>query len=69
MTDSRLAHCKTCEAPIIWLRTTAGSSMPTDAETVGLEDTVFDLKKKHISHFATCPEASFHRKPCKPRSK
>lgn len=69
MTDTRIALCKSCKASIIWLKTTAGSNMPTDSTSVGPDDKVFDLKKGHVSHWATCPTSDYHRKPCKPRSK
>lgn len=56
--------CKSCKRPIVWLRTTSGKSMPADASSVGPDDAVFD-RTKHISHFATCPNADKHRNPRK----
>jgi len=35
--------------------------MPVDADSVSEGDTVFN-SKEHISHFATCPNATKHRK-------
>lgn len=42
------AKCKSCEAPIFWVKTAAGKNMPVDVAT-------------HESHFATCPNADTHR--------
>lgn len=58
------AKCRSCQRPIVWLRTATGKSMPADASSVGPDDGLFD-PKKHISHFATCPNADKHRKPRK----
>lgn len=41
--------CSSCGAAIIWVKTAAGNTMPVDPET-------------DESHFATCPNASQHRK-------
>lgn len=58
-------RCRSCGAPIIWLRTRSGSNMPVDADTVPLgDDGPFD-PKVHTSHFATCPHAREHRRPRK----
>lgn len=54
--------CGSCRAPVVWLKTAAGKSMPCDAATVGAEDRQYD-HAKHTSHFATCPNAAKHRKP------
>lgn len=59
---SVITKCKSCGAPIAWLRTEAGRSMPTDASSVSATDETFD-PKKHKSHFATCPNANKHRRP------
>jgi hypothetical protein len=57
----RIQSCRSCAAPIIWFRTSAGNWMPVNAETVMLGDVVLDLPR-HISHFATCKNADQHRK-------
>ena len=54
--------CRSCKAPIVWLKTSRGKNMPADASSVGVDDVLFD-PAKHISHFATCPNANQHRKP------
>lgn len=54
--------CKGCGAQIVWFKTTAGKSMPVDAETVELGDEQLDLTR-HVSHFATCKKAADFRRP------
>lgn len=49
--------CRSCQAPIVWLRTTAGKTMPVDAESTWPGDLEYD-KERHTSHFSTCPQAS-----------
>lgn len=44
-------ECRSCRAPIFWILTPAGKPMPVDPDGK--------------SHFATCPDASKHRKPRK----
>ncbi len=44
------------------MKTEAGKNMPVDADTVIPGDSVF-VPGRHISHFATCPQANEHRKP------
>jgi hypothetical protein len=52
--------CK-CGAPMVWLKTREGRSMPTDwSEDIKLGDT-FDLTK-HKSHFSSCRFAKEFRK-------
>lgn len=57
----RRARCKSCKASIVWFRTAAGRSMPVDASSVLSTDTQFDARR-HMSHFATCPNADQHRR-------
>lgn len=58
----KTAECRSCKAAIVWLKTSAGKSMPVDAETVQDEGaTIFDPEQM-TSHFATCPAAAQHRK-------
>lgn len=53
-------HCRGCGAQIVWLKTAAGRSMPVDAVSVEVGDREFDYAR-HMSHFATCPEAAAFR--------
>lgn len=59
--ERRITRCRSCRAQIVWLKTEAGKNMPVDADTVKPEDEAFD-SAVHISHFATCPNASQHRR-------
>ena len=54
-------RCHSCHAPIVWLTTRAGKHMPVDAAGVLADDRQFD-STRHISHFATCPNANQHRR-------
>jgi hypothetical protein len=60
--ERRIKRCRSCNARIIWFETAAGRRMPVDADTVEAEDVELDLQR-HVSHFATCPDANRHRKP------
>ena len=54
--------CRSCGQYIVFLPTASGKSMPVDAETVDEADDAFD-HKRHVNHFATCPQADQHRRP------
>jgi hypothetical protein len=64
-----IERCRSCHAPIVWLKTKLGKSMPVDVS----KDSKFVIGEqeydptKHISHFATCPNAAEHRKTKKTR--
>jgi predicted RNA-binding Zn-ribbon protein involved in translation (DUF1610 family) len=60
--EKRIVRCRSCRAQIIWFKTEAGAKMPVDALTVEPEDTELDLER-HVSHFASCPEAGKWRRP------
>lgn len=53
--------CRSCDAPIVWFRTREGKNIPIDAATVLPEDVNLELPR-HVSHFATCPDAAKFRK-------
>lgn len=53
--------CRSCGAPIIWFKTSAGKNIPVNAETVLDGDYTLELPR-HVAHFATCPEAAKFRK-------
>jgi hypothetical protein len=61
--------CSSCGALIVWFKTEAGRPHPVNATSVQAADMNLDLQTKshpqgkHISHFATCPNADKHRKP------
>jgi hypothetical protein len=60
--SSQYGTCRSCSAPIYWVKTRAGKNMPVDADTATRGDTQFDPQAGHISHYATCPQAKDHRK-------
>ena len=53
--------CRTCGAEIVWLRTASGKNMPVDATSWEPGDETFE-PQRHVSHFATCPQAHQHRR-------
>lgn len=61
MPDHRVTHCRSCRAPIVWMKTVAGKNMPVDPEGIDEDDELFD-PRKHTSHFSTCPQADDHRR-------
>lgn len=69
--------CRSCGADIIWAKTPKGKAMPIDAQpnpegklalhggivvTVGSGPQIGFSDERYISHFGTCPNASFHRR-------
>jgi hypothetical protein len=59
--ERRIVRCGSCQAKIIWLLTKNLKPMPVDADAVLPADTKYD-HKRHVSHFATCPNAAHHRR-------
>jgi hypothetical protein len=59
--ERRITRCRSCNARIVWFTTESGRNMPVDADTVEADDDELDLSR-HISHFATCPNANQHRR-------
>ena len=59
--ERRIKRCRSCNAKIIWLLTKNLKNIPVDADTVKPDETEFD-RERHVSHFATCPNADQHRK-------
>ncbi len=73
------AKCSSCGASIIWATSTKGKPMPVDAEPVPNGNLVIERQvgnrvrafdplldapnDRFVSHFATCPDRDFHRKP------
>lgn len=65
---SQTTPCASCRAPVRWISTASGAAMPIDPEPrkmivlrPGTE--IGDVVDAFVSHFATCPNASQHRKP------
>lgn len=69
-----MTRCTSCGAAIMWCTTLNGKAMPVDlapvedgnlvvARMVARPATIFDPPgDRYVSHFATCPTASEHRK-------
>jgi hypothetical protein len=73
-----MGNCKSCGAPIRWVKTATGKAMPLDANPTPKGNVIIvkgvaqiggdhpDLLPgealRFTSHFATCPNASQHRR-------
>lgn len=55
--------CRSCRAPIVWVRTRSGKPMPLDPTVITIVTDEGDTIRGRISHFGTCPNAAAHRKP------
>ena len=60
MNNPQVTKCSSCDADIAFALSAKGKYIPIDLNTWEGEKT-FDYSK-HISHFATCPNAAKHRK-------
>jgi hypothetical protein len=70
------SKCRSCGAPVLWLKTMRGKTMPVDAEphpagTIDVHEGVAYMvpgdvpvpgRPLYRSHFVTCPEAARWRK-------
>ena len=57
-------QCSSCGQNVVWFRTAKGKRMPVDEATTRPTDREDQLDlTRHISHFATCPNADKHRRP------
>jgi hypothetical protein len=75
VSEERITRCRSCEAPVIWVRMTEtdgkpGKAMPVNAEPNGRVLIRFGpngenakMAQAWTSHFATCPSAEQWRKP------
>jgi hypothetical protein len=57
----KVVACRACGAPIVFLKTRKVRQIPCDEGTVLPEDVYYDADR-HVSHFATCPEAKHFRR-------
>jgi hypothetical protein len=66
-----MPKCKSCGAPIRWAKTKTGNNLPLDSRAhsmfilTGENDEKCEHVTVYIAHFATCPDASTHRKGLK----
>lgn len=73
-----MSLCASCQAPIFWVRTPKGKSMPLDftpdpdgnvvirdrlAHVLKAGELLVQGERRFTSHFATCANAAQHRKP------
>jgi hypothetical protein len=63
-------HCQSCNANIVFLKTKKGGYIPVNKSSLTPSDLIVLRNKgslsfrygEHITHFATCPNASKHRR-------
>lgn len=68
--NKNIAHCRSCGAEIVFMKTSKERRIPVDKSSVPPEDLkrieegrLLDFNKSvHTSHFVTCPSAAKHRK-------
>jgi len=56
--SASLSFCRSCKAPITWLKTETGKFIPVNPDSVKDRplNNIYN-SKIHVSHFATCPQA------------
>ena len=67
----KLARCRSCNAAIVWLKTSTGKNMPVDADFMAqIADLEHDDAPEfsyadHADgvHWRSCPHAEEHRRP------
>lgn len=59
--QDRIQECQTCKAKILFMLTKNNKFIPINYKEEFLNDSEFNIYK-HITHFATCPNAAQHRK-------
>jgi len=69
-TRTQLGYCRSCNARIVWSRTSANKAMPLDFNSVSEQGRqraaagdplAYSAAAGHVSHFASCPNAPQHR--------
>jgi hypothetical protein len=50
------SFCRSCGAPIVFLRTRAGKWMPGDAASVTPGDELYEPSSVHVAHWSTCED-------------
>lgn len=62
-----MAACKSCGAPIVWVKSANGKVMPLDGKpekrVIVTDEGIGCVVDTYTSHFSTCPNAAEHRKP------
>lgn len=57
-----MPQCRSCQAEIVWIKTSSGKPMPCDPKLITVVTDEGVTVKGRLSHFATCPNAGQHRK-------
>ena len=60
-----ISKCRSCSAPILWMKTKNNKNIPVDWDAGFVDDTEFSIPAGHVSHFSSCEFANQHRKPKK----
>lgn len=59
MTRPVITKCRSCNADIVWMWTANDKKMPVNADSIADTDdhlTEYD-RLRHMTHYATCPQA------------
>ena len=59
-------ECRSCKAPIYWVRTHNDRPMPVDrgaGSGIVMRDGVAYVERVYQSHFTSCPNSKQHRSP------
>jgi len=66
MSDVFPDRCRSCNAPLKWVKTPAGKNMPLDLASretrIAIVGDVGVTCPTYVSHFVTCPRADKHRR-------
>ena len=54
--------CRKCDAPLKWIKTTAGKAMPVNPKPINGVTEDGRVERIYQSHFATCAYAEHFRK-------
>lgn len=59
---TKASDCRSCKAPIFWIKTPKGKNMPVSCDTeLGQAPTAVEFGVG-IAHFSNCPNADDHRR-------
>ncbi len=58
---SRNQPCKSCGAPLVWIKTPAGKWMPCDPAKIVVVTDGGEVRSGRVPHWAICPTAAQHR--------
>jgi hypothetical protein len=58
---SMVDKCKSCKAPIVWMKTKTGKNIPVNVESITTDECLFNPVTM-VAHFSNCPYAQNFRK-------